>query len=358
MVLTIYKSALPGHGETIRNNLRVTKNQIAKAGRAAQEFFEDWKNGVEILKGISRDWWEGYKEDLRAIGINNIGDFAKWTAKCIAGTAAVVLGGAALKFLFGAGGLLGSVGSFAGTTLGFMSAITLQPIVTPLLQSGIQLGGAVLNFNINQTDAELWKQLEAKVNGMYGLLGNTVGSALGWLVCGALPNSVMFRFNKAVAVAIAQDLNEEAKSELYSQIGQIIRLSQQTLINSELINRFTSLRRELKNNPNSDFSKYVRKVIGEETFKNWGKENQQPWTIKKNIIDKAVDSEKDPNWKSFYENSLEGFTESCIEASMLVANNLDTYIASQKIARSNLLGRVQTVRIRIGESVNSRFSPT
>jgi hypothetical protein len=354
--LILYKSALPGHAETLRNNLRSAKQEVGKAVRAAGEFFEDWKNGVEILKGISRDWWEGYKEDLAAIGINNIGDFAKWTLKCIGATAGVVFGGLAVKFVLGAG-LLGGVGSFAMSTLGFMSAITLQPIVTPLLQSGIQLGGAVLNFNINQTDQELWKQLEAKVNGMYGLLGTTVGSALGWLVCGALPNSVMFRFNKAVAVAVAQDLNEEAKSELYSQIGQIIRLSQQTLINSELINRYTSLRRELKNNPNSDFSKYLRSVIGEETFKKWGKENQQPWTIKKNIVDKAIDSEKDPNWKSFYENTLEGFTESCIEASMLVANNLDTYIASQKIARSNLLGRVQTVRIRLGESVTSRFTP-
>jgi hypothetical protein len=350
--LVINKNLLPGYLEITKSNLRAIKKEIQNAPRAVGEFVEDYKNGVDILKSIGTEWWIEYKEDLKAMGINNVGDFAKWTLTCIGVTAIVVGGGLVLSVVFSAGGaLLGGIGGFAVSTIGLMAAITLQPIVTPLLQSGIQVGGQILNFNINQTDEDLWKQLENKVNGMYGLLGTTVGSAMGWLVCGALPNSVMFRFNKAVGVALAQDLNEEARGELYGYIGQIIRLSQQTLLNSELVNRFTSLRRELKRDPESDFAKFIRSVIGEDTFKNWGKQNQQPWTIKKNIIDKQIEKEKDPQWKQFYENSLEGFTESCMEASMIVANNIDTYIATQKIARTNMLGRVQTVRIRLGESV-------
>ncbi|BAZ38683.1 hypothetical protein NIES4101_46230 [Calothrix sp. NIES-4101] len=361
MALTIIRGLLPGFKDLLKSNLNAAQREGKKLAKDAKYLFDEYVEDVKNLKYTLPEFIESYKEDLRAMGINNAGDFAKWTLKCIGVTAFVVLGGKVLSIVFGsgfAGGLIGGVGSFAVNTLGLMSAITLQPVVTPLLQLGIQTTGQVLNFNINQTDEELWKELENKVNGMYGLLGTTVGSALGWLVCGALPNSVAFRFNKAVAVAIAQDLNEEARQELYAYIGQIVRLSAQTLLNSELINRFTSLRRELKRNPESEFSKFVRRTIGEDRFKKWGDANQEAWTIKKNIIDASIAKEQDPQWKQFYENTLEGFTDSCMEASFMIANNMDTYIASQKIARSNMLGRVQTVRIRINEGFRAATTPT
>lgn len=354
MAIVILKQLLPGAREIAKNNLKAVKRDLQNAPRAAAEFIEDYKNGVDTLKAIGSNWWEGYKEDLAAMGINNIGDFAKWTLKCIGVTALVVGGGIFIKAVGTA--VFGAVGGFAVTTAGFMAAVTLAPIATTLLQSVISTSNQILNFDINQTDEELYKQLEAKVNSMYGLLGTTVGSALGWLVCGALPNSLAFRYNKAVGVAIAQDLDEDARAELYSNIAQIIRLSSQTLLNSELINRFASTRRELKRNPDSTFGKFFRKVIGEETFRKWGEAGQQAWTIKKNLLDPIIEKEKDPNWKQFKENALEGFSDSCMEASFIVANNLDTYIASQKIARSNMLGKIQHVRIQIGESARNALA--
>jgi hypothetical protein len=352
MPLVIKKKDLPAYEKMIRENERQRRNQeIIATFSNPSLFFQNWLEGVEILKAEAPGFIESYKEDLRAMGINNVGDFAKWTAKCIGVTAATVFGGLGVKLIVGK--VIGGLGAIGGTMLGFFAASSLQPIVTTLFQSAVSTGNQILNFNIMQTDNELYQQIIEKVNGMYGLLGTTVGSAVGWLVCGALPGSIGFRYNKAVATAIAQDLNEDARSELYSYIAQITRLTTQTIINTELVNRFTSLRRELKNNPESTFSKYIRKIIGEERFKKWGDAQQQPWSIKKDVIDAQVAKEKDPNWKQFYENALEGFSDSCIEAGAIVANNLDTYIASQKIARSNTLGKVQTVRIQLGESVRS-----
>jgi hypothetical protein len=356
MALVIQKDDLPGSKAASFNALSAVKYLTSQGYRdrvasTASNLWDEYVEDVKALKYTAPAAWESYKEDLQAIGVNNIGDFAKWTLLNIAGAGLAVLAGKIISIGFSALTGLGAVGNFATTTLGIMSAMTLQPLVSTTLQQGIQVTGQAINFDINQTDEDLWKQLENKVNGMYGLLGTTVGSAMGWLVCGALPNSAMFRFNKAVGVAIAQDLNEEARGELYGYIGQIIRLSTQTVINSEAINRFSSTRRELKRNPDTDFARFVRSIIGEDTFKKWGEKGQQPWTIKKDIIEKNIAKEKDPLWKQFYENTLEGFTESCIEASMIVANNIDTYIATQKIARTNMLGRVQTVRIRLGESV-------
>lgn len=356
VAITIKKNEMRGAKEKVRNNLRIgaLSNDQQKIVDTAKGMFDDWYNGVQILQGMGQEWVKEYKSDLKAMGINNVGDYVKFVGACILGSAVAVFSGALIKMV--AGSAIGALGTFAASTLGFMTAITLQPVVTPLLQSGIQATGQVLNFNIMQTDNELWKQVEDKVNGLYGLLGTTVGSAMGWLVCGALPNSVMFRFNPAVAAAIAQDLNPDARAEMYGYIAQIVRLTSQTIINSELVNRFTSLRRELKRDPNTEFAKFVRSTIGEENFKKWGDANQKPWTIKKNVIDAQIEKEQDPQWKQFYQNSLEGFTDACIEASFIIANNLDTYIAAQKIARSSTLGRVQAVRIRVGQQVNTALN--
>lgn len=356
LAIEIKKDKLRGAQENQRQNLIIgnLSKQQQDIVKAAKNFADDWLNGVEVLKDMGKEWVDDYKSGLQTLGVNNLGDFVKFVGACILGSAVLVLGGKILTLAFG--GAVGALGTFAASTLSFMAAITLQPVVTPILQTAIQGTGQILNFNIMQTDEELWKQVEDKVNGLYGLLGTTVGSAVGWLVCGALPNSVAFRFNPAVATAIAQDLNPDARAEMYGYIAQIVRLTSQTIINSELVNRFTSLRRELKRDPDTDFAKFVRSVIGEENFKNWGKDNQKPWSIKKNVIDAQVDKEQDPGWKQFYQNSLEGFTDACIEASFMIANNLDTYIAAQKIARSATLGRVQAVRIRLGAQANAALN--
>jgi hypothetical protein len=362
MALVIEKDKLPGQQATGINALAGVRflvspsfreRLIDKAGNMWNEYVED----IKALPYTIPEAIESYKDDLRSVGVNNAGDFAKWTLLNIAGAGILIIGAKILSIGGAALWGLGAVGKFAVSTLGIMAAFTAAPMAITFLQQSLQLSGQVINFDINQTDDQLYKQLEQRMNSMYGLLGTAVGSAMGWLVCGALPNSVAFKFNKAVATAIAQDLDEEARQELYSHIGSIIRLSSQTLINTELVNRFTSTRRELKRNPDSAFAKFIRKVIGEERFKKWGDANQQPWTIKKDIIDKQGEKIKDPNWKLFYDNTLEGFSDSCMEASFIVANNIDTYIATQKIARSNTLGKIQTVRIRINEGIANSLRP-
>jgi hypothetical protein len=356
MALTISKKSLPGFiygAQGLKDTYRfITSSEYRnRAIQSANNAWEEYVDDVKNLRYTVPEAVESYKEDLRAMGINNAGDFAKWTLKCIAGVGIVVISSKILGVVFTATGVVGAVGKFAFQTAAIMSAVTYAPLVSTFIQSVTQATGQIINFNINQTDEELYNQIDEKIKGMHGLVGTTLGSALGWLVCGALPNSLTFRYNKSLAVAIAQDLGEESRQELYSYVAQLIRLTTQTLINVEMVNRFTSLRRELKRNPDSDFAKFVRRTVGEDVFKKWGEKNQQPWTIKKNIIDAQVEKEKDPLWKQFYENTLEGFSDSCMEASMVVATNLDSYIASQKIARTNLLGKIQTVRIKIGDSL-------
>lgn len=356
MSLTIRKKSLPGfiYGaqglkDTVRfiTSGKFREEALKDSRRAWDEYVEDVKN----LRYTVPEAIESYKEDLAAMGINNAGDFAKWTLKCIAGVTITFVSAKVIGMAWAGKGIFGMVGKFGVSTLGMMVAITGAPLITTTVQTGVQTTNQILNFNINQTDDELFRQIEQKINGMHALVGTTIGTALGWLVCGALPNSLGFKFNKPLATAIAQELDEESRSELYAYIGQLIRLTTQTLFNAELVNRFTSLRKELKRNPDSDFAKFVRRTIGEENFKKWGESGQQPWTIKKNVIDAQIDKEKDPIWKQFYENTLEGFSDSCMEASMIVTNNLDAYIASQALARTNLLGRVQTVRVRFGEAI-------
>ncbi|MBG1268250.1 hypothetical protein [Nostoc sp. WHI] len=257
------------------------------------------------------------------------------------GGAIVVGGGVALAGL-------ASLGTVGVLSAGMIGAGIIGFSLTQLISTVASTSNFVLNFDINQTDAQLDQLLAQKIQGFYGLLGTTVGTSMGYLVCGAIPGAVSFAFNPAVGAAIMRDLDDDARSEILGQVNVIARTAFQTMINAELANRFKSSRRFLKKNPDTGFSKIVRSIIGEENWKKWGDSNNSSFTIHQNIIEKRIEAIPDKGKREFLEQALEGFADSCLESGYIVANNLDSQLAAQALMRQNLLGRPTDVSISFG----------
>ncbi len=252
----------------------------------------------------------------------------------------VEIAGLTFKFLIkaprqGLIGLTRMVGGLTRAVLG--NALVKLGIFVGLVTAIVSTTGYIVNFNFNVTDNELNKQIEESIKSFYGLFGSAVGTATGYLMCGALPGTLLFAFNPAVALVVMSQLEEEAKSEIYSQAANIGRLTFQTLINAELNRQFMNARRYLKRDPNHPVSKLIKKAMGKEAFKKWGDDNQPSFTIKENIIDKKVESLPD-GLKQFTENFLENFTEACIESGFVVAQNIDSAIAANVLAQRNIIG--------------------
>jgi hypothetical protein len=264
----------------------------------------------------------------------------------IAATAAIVTGGAAfaagISFIAG----LGTVGALvAGSVLGGLAVGTFTALNSVIVSTV----SFALNFNLNISDEELDKQIQQRLNSFYGLLGGVVGKATGYLVCGALPGTLAFAFNPGMASAAMAELDEEAREEIYQSIALISASAIQTLINAELSNRFKSARRFLKANPDNPFSKFMKRILGEENFNRWGESNRPAFTIQQDVIEKRVEAIPDQRQRQFLEQFLEEFADSCIEAGFIVANNFDSYLAAQSLMQRQVLGKQTDVIITIDD---------
>ncbi len=267
-----------------------------------------------------------------------IRNYALGSLAVFTGAAIIVGGGVALAGLAS----LGTVGALTATMIGGgFIAISITQIVSLLFGTT----NFIVNFNVNKSDDELDAELISKIEGFYGLLGETVGSAMGYLVCGALPGALAFAFNPAVGAAIMRELDDEGKSEVLGSVNQISRTAFQTLINAAIAEKFKSTRRALKKDPQNPFSKAVKQLMGEENWKKWGKSNNESFTIYNDVIEKRIEAIPDKGKRAFLEEALEGFGDSCMEAGYIVANTLDSQLAAQALMRSATLGNPTDVRI-------------
>ncbi|MGI8502047.1 MAG: hypothetical protein ACR2LR_13050 [Hassallia sp.] len=295
------------------------------------------RNISNTLKGLSNRIDTTFK-GLGAASITTI-KFLTIAGVVATGVSLAIVGGI---LAFSAVASLGTIGAL---TVSFLTAGAIGFTLTQVVNMVVNTTNFVFNFNVNASDAELDAALEAKVESFYGLLGSAVGSSMGYLVCGALPGAIAFAFNPAVGATIMRELDDEAKSEVYGHINAISRMAHQTLINATLTDKFKSSRRFLKKNPNNLFAKGVKNLMGEDNWKKWGESNRPSWTIHQDVIQKRIEAIPDKGQRQFFEEALEEFADTCLEASHIVANTLDTQMAAQALMRSATLGNNTDVKI-------------
>jgi hypothetical protein len=185
----------------------------------------------------------------------------------------------------------------------------------------------IWNFNWNISDKEIEKQIEESFNAFYGLIGTFAGKSIGYLVCGAIPGSLSFAFNRTLAAATMENLSKQAKDELLGQLSALAHTVFGTLINMLIMRGFKSARKWAKR-PDSPFYQILKDAMGPEKFKKWGDDGQPQFTIGK-YVDDQTETIKDPRLKNLTKQFLEGFSEGCIEAGYIVVSTIESHMAAQ-----------------------------
>ncbi len=263
-----------------------------------------------------------------------LGPWANWKSAITAAGA-----GGGIKGLLGLGGKF--LGSWWGASIVSSGVIVSLPNIYSFFVQGFY---GVWNFNWNATDQELDKQLEQQLLGLYGQLGAVAGSAVGYLVCGALPGTLAFAFNPTLAAAILKDVAEEAKQEVYAQVAAISNTAFRLLMSKVLIESFKGTRRWLKR-PGTPMYEALKTALGE-NFTKWGDAGRPSFTIA-GAVDDRVEKIKDERLKRFTEEFLENFGDACIDAGYTVVNSIESYMAAQKLMQDQILGDDQLIEVEV-----------
>lgn len=185
----------------------------------------------------------------------------------------------------------------------------------------------IWNFNWNITDKEIDKQIEESFNTFYQLIGAFAGKSVGYLVCGAIPGSLSFAFNRTLAAAVMENMSKQAKDELLGHLSALAHTVFATLINALILRSFKSARKWAKR-PDSPFYQILKDALGPKNFEKWGQDGQPQFTIGK-YVDDQTETIKDPRLKALTKSFLENFSEGCIEAGYIVVSTMESHMAAQ-----------------------------
>jgi hypothetical protein len=199
----------------------------------------------------------------------------------------------------------------------------------------------VWHFNWNATDEQLDQQIRARWNQIAGQFGGVVGQFLGWIACGVVPGAVTLTFNEVAGALILKQVGEEMAEELAASIAALIRSAFQATAATAFVWAFKNARKLIRNN-----SSLIRQVFGaqaEKAIQAWGTANSKPWSFAK-ATEEAIERIPNEALRNFTEEMLEEFFESCVEAGYVVANSIDSLVASGKF-KTDAFGKQRVVEI-------------
>jgi hypothetical protein len=199
----------------------------------------------------------------------------------------------------------------------------------------------IYNFDWNVSDTAIDKQIEGLWNSFGGILGGSIGRAIGWIGCGLVPAATVFSFNQSMGAYLLKEVGEQALDEMLDAASEVINAGFRMGAQATFFWLYKDVRRALKD-PDNIFGKGLRAVMGEKTVENWG--SGESWTIAK-AVEKKIEAIPSVFWRNFTEEMLEEGSEACIEAGFAVAGGIDAWLAQQAMQRDSLLGSDRTVEI-------------
>lgn len=252
------------------------------------------------------------KNPLKALGI---------AVGAIAGVAAIFFLGPLL--VLGAGAFLSA---------GLLVKIGVLLTLSVLFAAVMGIARVIWNFNWAESDTSLDQEIKVAYDGLYGLAGGFLGKSLGFLVCGAIPGAVAFSFNKGMAAAIFEGLNEEAQEELLGSLSALANATFRSFVQAQIKKQFKSARRYLKKRPNHPISKILIEKMGKKNWEAWGKTEGQTFSLS-NQVEERVEKIKDPRLRNFTEEFLEEFSETCADTMYNTVHTVESYLAAQEMMR-------------------------
>ncbi|WP_245602680.1 hypothetical protein [Gloeothece verrucosa] len=210
----------------------------------------------------------------------------------------------------------------------------------------ILVAGAIFafNFNWNIPDEDLEARFKQAEIAWYGQLGSAIGTSLGWLACGIVPSLLIMSFNEAMGSQILLSVGEEAYEEMISELSLLINMGVRNKCNQLMAEMFIGFRWLIKNaanglEPDTALGGIATKVFQsfpklKESAKSWGDKGSKPWVLSQKIEEYIESLPIEQKYQEFFEELLDSFGDSCIEAGYVVAGGIDEFLANQSVAQA------------------------
>lgn len=263
------------------------------------------------------------------------------------------------------GGWLAKLGILSGVTVGggVIGSLIGQTIANMMPVTVIALR-TIDRFDWMKSDKTIEEEIKNSFKQIYSRAGTAAGVSLAWLVV-SLNGLIIMKVNPNVAAQMfgridpvtkkfeKGNFSEEASQEILSALSSAAWAVYQAYSYNFLAKKFMQMRKFMLANPDHPSSVYVRKnILGEEGWKNWGKENQQPISISKNR-EERINKIPDENWKAFWTQFNESFSDSLLEAAVTFQASHNSAAESLQMMRQQK-SRTLTVLSRVAQGAITR----
>lgn len=208
---------------------------------------------------------------------------------------------------------------------------------------------AMYNFNWLIKEEVIEEKVKALKLSLAGRFGEFAGNILGYSLCGALPGVAMLKFNPQLALYLLETVGEEALDELTSQLGNIAADTAKSAMTILALKAYVNVRSWALNpdNPVANFMVEAG-LVKEETLEGIRKaaKEKDSFTFAE-YVEEKIESIKSETLRTFVEELVEGFFESCQEAGFVVAGGLDSWFGGRQLDELYTTGQERRVEILI-----------
>lgn len=235
---------------------------------------------------------------------------------------------------------------------GFLLGKVLSLLFTAVVFSFSALWGVLVaafhyvwTFNWNATDAQLDAAIKQGFVQLAGTFGATLGNALGYVVCGAIPGLLTATFNEPLAVHMLEEIGEAAADEISSNLANLIKQTGMQLVKMTMAWLYKNTRAFFRSGATKTTQKLIQSgAVSQATINKAKASKDQPWSFAI-AFDNLIESIPNQALENFAEEFFDEFSDACIESGYIIAGSLDTFFASQRLANINFFGGTETIEI-------------
>lgn len=259
------------------------------AGNLVKDIFKAAKQKVKNLIGWLKNLWEKDKKKvLIGVGIG-----------CLVIAGGVVVGGV----IGGIGGIVTAIGGLGvvGTTIaGLALGGVLPSLVTGLLRTTTFL----YNYNWQQSDKEINQQIEAALEGLYGVAGDALGVALAGMITGGAKGGLPKpQIRMGAIVSLWQTVEEDVQEEILQNLTNLAMAGVRTFGVILFKQIYMNARKFIK----SKFRTGIPSI--DKAIQSWGADGSKPWSMAM-YVEEKIESIPDARIRAFTENFVESFFDS------------------------------------------------
>lgn len=204
-------------------------------------------------------------------------------------------------------------GAFATALIGGGVVLGAGPeVITGMLRI-YQMSYAL---NLKETDQQIEQQIQGSITGLYAVAGETFGSGLASFITGGFFKIPKVQINITKVTILWRALNEEARTQLLSQLRNLARTAFFTGLRIMAKVFYRSSRKWIKALAQKDpGNPLVQALGGPAVISQWGA-GGKPWSLSLYVQSKLEKLQGNPAFKNigiFLENAIEGFGESIQE---------------------------------------------